>query len=307
MANEYYFEYPAKFGSTMLDGVPIGSVQLVDGITIVRPLTDGDIDPKCSYKTASMPGLTYGTYNIADGLDLFITGSVASAITGAVTVWDAQVSHTGARQASSSVKYYMATAVSYPVSLAAAIAQDASALAQLSIASMAYGSELVTSTSQSHDSFTASKKGYRLAKIVVNGTEMVNLVRADVQFGLTVTPQPKEQTVTGSLPHVTQRMPAITVVTSNSAQKTSFVGSGGAGVKALNGTTGAILYFQKFDPNAGGLVSAASAVHVAITMLDGSIRATGTSGAIRNTAYEILPEKATGGNIMTINTATTIP
>jgi hypothetical protein len=287
--------HPVTLNTTQIDG--IYQVVPTDGVEVLRPLSDGNVDPYLAMVGARTPGATWATYNLKAALDLV---GISAFNTGDAELWDALRNVDGSRATGGAVKVTLANAVTMPRSISAA--QDGPAT--MTLQSWGVGTTPVTvQTSQNVSAFTpGSATFYGLGPALLNGsTALVGLQSVNVDFGLQEFVLRTDGDVTPKQVVIQARQPSITLVCIGDTAR-GLVAAGGT---VLNGTTGLRVVLRK--RSATGFVANATAEHIIIQAKNGVVTGQQTDGDPRAFTLRCDISRTNADAPLIISTASAVP
>jgi hypothetical protein len=283
--------HPVTLGAAQLGGVT--DVVVSSGENVLRPLSDGAIDPFLAMLQDLQASISVTSFDIKAALDITGFASVA----GAVEAYDAVIGVDGVKAANGAVKYNAAAATIFPRSLNVAQSEAA----QITLEAIVSGSDMTVGVSQALSAYTAlgNNKFWGLGPVSVNGTAMAGVASISINFGIEPFILRADGAITPQAVSITSRVPEITITTYPDTAWATFGNS-----VALNNTAGLEFYLRK--RTAIGYVADGTAEHIKLQIKNGIITRSQTAGQPRQGTFTVRPHRTTADAGIILNTASAI-
>lgn len=294
--------YPVTIGTDVLDGIIEATPDF--GHRTTRPISDGLADPYFSAVISQAPRMAFTTLALAKGLALVGFESVVAN----VTMYDATRGDDGEfASGANHVKYVMASGITVPRTLNIPARGDAS----MSFETMGYSNSttapLTFTTAQSLGSYTpGSEELFGLGPVYINGSQITSLVGVSVDFGFSLQADMSDGVIWPKEVKVMSRLPVIRIRTSDSGNLVRALTASASnyrGALCLDGTNGLKLWAKKRACADGGYVADATAEHVLITALDGTVTVGPVTGPNRECVITVEPRRESTASVAIDTTA----
>lgn len=276
-----------RFGSsTYLGGNQ--SVDFSDGEASIRPMGDGIVDPKFISTVGQNARVSVGTLAIKSMLTAVGFGTA----TGAFYCWDARITESaGGKSASANCNSYTAAeSRSIPRSLTVAGNGNAVGVVEVIPYSSTGGNSVAVSTSASLPAQAiASNEVFGMGPVEINGTEITGKQDVGVTFGIQEFAEQAEGNVAPRNVEIVGRMPSIVIRTIDVGLR-SLIPVGG-----LEITTATIAFRRR--KHGAAYYADGDSEHVLLTIAEGMVHATETTGDPRMLAIVIEPVAGSAASI----------